>query len=89
METSRVVQVRLHNWTLFQRQWRPAKLTTSPSLIRTDFGRMAAATMDADLHPEAQFGDDTNPTLQWAAKKCRAVYHGGIFMPQCASGPRS
>ena len=85
MEASRVVQVRFHNWTPLQRRSRPAEFTTSPCLIRTDFARMAASVIDADLHPEKQFLDDTNPTLQWAARKCRAIYHGGIFTPRIAT----
>lgn len=74
-----VVQVRL------VRSYRPPYLTTSASLVRSEFGRMTASLLNPDMDPEAQFRNDINPTLQRAAMRCRAAYHGGFFMPQLAS----
>lgn len=84
MEPPDVMQIRLANWTRLKRRKKPPYLMTSPSFVRSTFGRMAASVMNPDLDPEKQFGNDTNPTLQKASERCRAVYHGGIFAPQLA-----
>jgi hypothetical protein len=54
------------------------KFTTSPSILRGDFARKAAALMDASLDPEKQFYSGVNPQLERLA----APHKNYIFSPE-------
>lgn len=59
------------------------KFTTSPSLIRSDFGRNAANLMDTALDPEKQLYDGRNPELVAATSGYRHRFHGTRLSPLC------
>ncbi|MCK8778808.1 hypothetical protein M0654_02320 [Rhizobium sp. NTR19] len=54
------------------------KFTTSPSILRGDFARQAAALMDETRDPEKQFYSGVNPALERMA----APYDNYIFSPR-------
>ncbi len=84
MQNSSTGEIKIANWTRLRRRRKTIDLGVFPVFVRTSFARAASAHMNADLDPDKQFRNGTNPNLESAVSKWRAVHFGNLFTKETA-----